>query len=204
MPPRRNRGRRKGAARKTPAAQGSISWRIFAAGFVAGLCSTFVGLYLYTNDLDTNLGAGIRNLLENRNSSEQPVETARQGPSSSPKPVFDFYTVLPEYETVIDEKQYRLETRKTQKKATHAEPSTAYILQAASYASFKDADKLKAKLALNGLMSNIEKVTVAGKGNFFRVRLGPYSNTNTMQDADKRLKSLGIKPLHLKVRAGNG
>ena len=109
--------------------------------------------------------------------------------------------MLPEYETVIDEKQYNRETRKT---PTVTKSSSAYILQAASYSSFKDADKLKAKLALNGLTSKIEKVTVAGKGNFYRVRLGPYSNAGTMRDVDKRLKSLGIKPMHLKVRASTG
>ncbi|HBE92294.1 MAG TPA: hypothetical protein DDW55_07105 [Gammaproteobacteria bacterium] len=203
MPPRKKRRSRKGAARKkTPANKGTHSWRTFAIGFIAGLCSAFGGLYLYKNDLDTNLGDGIRNLLESRSSPEQLADAAQQGQSSGPKPVFDFYTVLPEYETVIDEKQYQRETRKTQTETKSS--SAAYVLQAASYSSFKDADKLKAKLALNGLTSKIEKVTVAGKGNFYRVRLGPYSNAGTMRDVDKRLKSLGIKPMHLKVRASTG
>ncbi|MBW1855751.1 MAG: SPOR domain-containing protein, partial [Deltaproteobacteria bacterium] len=73
-------------------------------------------------------------------------------------------------------------------------------LQAASYSSFNDADKLKAKLALNGLTSRIEKISVDGKGQFYRVRLGPYSSTRTKKDVVKRLGALGIKPLHLKVK----
>lgn len=201
MPPRRKRNGRKGARKKAPANKGSLPWGVFAAGFLAGLCCAFAGLYLYQNDLDTNLGAGIKNLLENRSSPEQQATAAQQGQSSGPKPVFDFYTVLPEYETVIDEKQYQRETRKT---PTTTKSSSAYVLQAASYSSFKEADKLKAKLALNGLTSKIEKVTVAGKGNFYRVRLGPYSNAGTMRDVDKRLKSLGIKPMHLKVHVNTG
>ena len=201
MPPRRKRKGRKGAHKKAPANKGARSWRTFVVGFIAGLCSAFAGLYLYQNDLDTSLGAGIKNLLENRSTPEQQADAAQQGQNKGPKPVFDFYTVLPEYETVIDEKQYNRETRKT---PTVTKSSSAYVLQAASYSSFKDADKLKAKLALNGLTSKIEKVTVAGKGNFYRVRLGPYSNAGTMRDVDKRLKSLGIKPMHLKVRASTG
>lgn len=202
MPPRRKRSGRKGATRKpSPSSSAGSSWRGFAAGFVAGLVSAFLGLYLYQNDPDINLGAGIKNLLENRSTPEQPSGTADTAQANNPKPVFDFYTVLPEYETVIDEKQYRRETRK---EPAARKINTAYVLQAASYSSFKEADKLKAKLALNGLTAKIEKVTVAGKGNFYRVRLGPYSSTGTMSDVDKRLKSLGIKPMRLKVRSGAG
>jgi cell division septation protein DedD len=202
MPPRRKRSSHKGAKRKpAPSSSAGSTWRGFAAGFVAGLVSAFLGLYLYTNDPDINLGAGIKNLLENRSIPEQPSGTANPAQASNPKPVFDFYTVLPEYETVIDEKQYRRETRK---EPAARKTNTAYVLQAASYSSFKEADKLKAKLALNGLTAKIEKVTVAGKGNFYRVRLGPYSSTGTMSDVDKRLKSLGIKPMRLKVRSGAG
>ena len=202
MPPRRKRSGRKGAARKpSPGSSGSSSWKGFAAGFITGLASAFLGLYLYQSDPDLNLGAGIKNLLENRRVPEQQAVEVNQQQAKSPQPVFDFYTVLPEYETVIDEKQYRRETRK---EPAASQANTAYVLQAASYSSFKEADKLKAKLALNGLNSKIEKVTVAGKGNFYRVRLGPYSNTGTMRDVDKPLKSLGIKPMHLKVRSGAG
>jgi cell division protein FtsN len=104
--------------------------------------------------------------------------------------------VLPEYETVVDEKQFIQDVQKPAKKQ---EKESTYILQAASYSSFKDADKLKAKLALNGLSSRIEKISVEGKGQFYRVRLGPYSSTKTKKDVVKRLGTLGIKPLHLKV-----
>jgi cell division protein FtsN len=97
---------------------------------------------------------------------------------------------------VVDEKQFIHEVQKPAKKQ---EKESTYILQAASYSSFKDADKLKAKLALNGLSSRIEKISVEGKGQFYRVRLGPYSSTKTKKDVVKRLGALGIKPLHLKV-----
>ena len=90
MPPRRKRKGRKGAHKKAPANKGARSWRTFVVGFVAGLCSAFAGLYLYQNDLDTSLGAGIKNLLENRSTPEQQADAAQQGQNKGPKPVFDF------------------------------------------------------------------------------------------------------------------
>jgi len=199
MPPRKKRSGRKGARKTTGA--GGRAWGSLLAGFAAGVLVTLLGMFVYATSHDISFGAGIRNLLDNRSTPRQTVPEPQPRDTSSPRPVFDFYTVLPEYETVIDEKQYQ---REASKAPARKEPDIAYVLQAASYSSFKDADKLKAKLALNGLSSKIEKVTVTGKGDFFRVRLGPYSNPATMRDVDKRLRSLGIKPMHLKVRAGAG
>jgi cell division protein FtsN len=153
-------------------------------------------MYLYSSGMKISLGAGIKNLVKSRAVSTGSPVSKDTKKSSDPKPVFDFYTVLPEYETVVDEKQFIHEVQKPSRKQ---EAESTYILQAASYSSFKDADKLKAKLALNGLNSRIEKLSVEGKGQYYRVRLGPYSSTRTKKDVVKRLGELGIKPLHLKV-----
>ncbi len=193
MAARKKTGKRNGASRKTVS---GISWPVFIAGIFVGLVLSFSGMYLYSAGMKMSLGAGIKNLLDNR-MPERPVSVREeQKRPADPKPVFDFYTVLPEYETVVDENQFIREKSASSKKQTK---ESKYILQAASYSSFKDADKLKAKLALNGLSSRIEKISVEGKGQFYRVRLGPYSSTKTKKDVVKRLGTLGIKPLHLKV-----
>lgn len=76
----------------------------------------------------------------------------------------------------------------------------SYILQAAAYNRYADADRLKAKLAINGLQSEIQKVTVGNKRSYYRVRLGPYDRTIDAEDANRKLSKLGIKALRLKVR----
>ena len=195
MPRRKKANSRKGATRRT-ASTGSHRWGVFLAGLVAGVLLSAGGMYIYASGMKMTFGAGIKNLISNRavtteNASIKSVEKADE-----PKPVFDFYTVLPEYETVVDEKQF---IREPDKPGSIQQSQTSYILQAASYSSFKDADMLKAKLALNGLSSRIEKISVEGKGQYYRVRLGPYSSTRTKKDVVKRLGALGIKPLHLKV-----
>jgi len=195
MPPRKKARQRKGATRKSTQSR-IMSWPTFIAGILAGVVLSVGGMYIYASGMKMSLGAGIKNLVKSRAVSATVVESKDTKRTDDPKPIFDFYTVLPEYETVVDEKQFIHEVQKPAKKQ---EKESTYILQAASYSSFKDADKLKAKLALNGLSSRIEKISVDGKGQFYRVRLGPYSSTKTKKDVVKRLGMLGIKPLHLKV-----
>lgn len=195
MPARRKTQRHKGASR-TSAATSVNRLPAFIGGIIVGALISVAGMYIYASGMQMNLGAGIKNLVNSRAGSSEKAESKSSQQVNDPKPVFDFYTVLPEYETVVDEKQFIHDVQKPAKKK---EKESTYILQAASYSSFKDADKLKAKLALNGLSSRIEKISVEGKGQFYRVRLGPYSSTATKKDVVKRLGSLGIKPLHLKV-----
>ena len=195
MPARKKSRKGKGASRQS-APSASFRWPTFIAGILLGVLLSLGGMYIYASGMKMSLGAGIKNLLKNHAvGTDKTVRKNAQKPND-PSPVFDFYTVLPEYETVVDEKQFFNEV---QKPARKQEATSTYILQAASYSSFKDADKLKAKLALNGLNSRIEKISVEGKGQFYRVRLGPYSSTRTKKDVVKRLGALGIKPLHLKV-----
>lgn len=117
-----------------------------------------------------------------------------------PKPKFDFYTILPEFETVLPEP-------KGGKKTAKAEPPEVgvnYILQAASLANLEDADRLKAKLVLNGLDARIEKISIQGKGDYYRVRLGPYARLEELDTASGKLAQLGIKALRIKVKKAAG
>jgi len=73
------------------------------------------------------------------------------------------------------------------------------MLQAGSYQRESEAERLKANLALQGMVSKIQKVSIQGKGDFFRVRLGPYPSHQAMAEADKQLSRAGIKALRLKI-----
>ncbi len=146
-------------------------------------------------------GTGLNTLFtraEKRTSAASEKGASRTTPAELPKPKFDFYTILPEIETVLPEKDTLAET-KTIKLAT-PEKNVSYVLQAASFASFEDADRLKAKLALNGLVTHIQKVTVEGKGEYHRVRLGPYDNVEELNAVNKHLRELGINALRLRIK----
>ena len=126
---------------------------------------------------------------------QKPAETERL-----PKPKLDFYTILPEFETVLPEPR-------TGRKTVRAEPSETgvnYILQAGSFGNHEDADRLKASLTLSGLETHIEKVAIEDKGAYYRVRLGPYPSIEALDAASARLTQLGIKALRIKVKKGAG
>lgn len=135
-------------------------------------------------------------------SNKKPAEPEEKKPEAErpPKPKFDFYTILPEFETVLPEP-------KITKKTAKAEPPEAgvnYILQAASLANLDDADRLKAKLVLNGLDARIEKISIQGKGEYYRVRIGPYAKLEELDAASGKLAQLGIKALRIKVKKAAG
>jgi len=136
---------------------------------------------------------GLAGLL--RKTTEPPREPPKPAVTKpAPKPELEFYTILLKDETVLPER------RGSRARTAKAEEGVRYMLQAASFAAFADADRLKAKLALNGLVANVQKVSIEGKGDFYRVRLGPYGNLAELDDANQRLKQLGIKALQLRVK----
>lgn len=122
---------------------------------------------------------------------------ATKAPADAPKPKYDFYTILPEIETVLPEG----EPLSASKPAGVARrEGVSYVLQAGSFARFDDADRLRAQLTLNGFTAHIQKVTIEGKGEYHRVRLGPYGEIADLDEADRRLRVLGIRGLRLKVK----
>lgn len=143
--------------------------------------------------------------------SAAPKATARK--SEEPKPPaeaprtgktrYDFYTILPESETLLPDRGVRT-TDKTAK-AERAEAGVSYVLQAGSFNNFKDADELKARLALAGLVAQIQKVSIEGRGDYYRVRLGPYEKLDKLDATEQRLKQMGItRTLALKVKKPAG
>lgn len=148
-------------------------------------------------DGGTQLGTGLKALYEQhrqRATAEQPGPPNE--PSRKPPPIakFDFYTVLPEIERVMPDDFKDVEVQPER----GAKP-VAYILQAASYANYVDADRLKANLALSGFEPTVQKVVIEGKGVYYRVRLGPYASKRKMKNDRQRLAKLGISSLPLRL-----
>lgn len=126
--------------------------------------------------------------------------TAKTPQPPPPKPKLDFYTVLPEIETVLPDRDSRAKPTK----AERAETGARYVLQVGSFASYSEADQLKAKLALQGMQAQIQKVVIEGKGEYHRVRLGPYRKLDDLDAVSQRLQKQGIKTLRLKLKGAAG
>jgi cell division protein FtsN len=118
-----------------------------------------------------------------------PKEEQKPEVKPGPKmPQFDFYTILPEKEVVVPE--YEIKTRTREERVGKAKEAH-YIMQAGSFKTFKEADRLRAKLALMGIESRVQKAKV-GSVNWYRVKLGPYAQTDSVNTIRARLRQHGI------------
>jgi cell division protein FtsN len=141
-----------------------------------------------------------------REAVREPGKLAKAEPVPD-KPRFDFYKILPGVEdakvqadakksadrVVVDqakdkgvEKSPDKATVKAPDKLASVEPTPAvklperFWLQAGSFATEADAENLKARLAFAGWQASVQQGTVPDKGTRFRVRLGPYDNTDEL------------------------
>lgn len=67
-----------------------------------------------------------------------------------------------------------------------------YALQAGSFRSDRDAETMKAKLALAGFHSVIQRVKIGSQGTYYRVRLGPYNDKGRLHREQKQLSQRGF------------
>jgi cell division protein FtsN len=126
------------------------------------------------------------------------TEAPKQEKKPEPGPVlpqFDFYTILPEKEVIVPD--YEINTRAREERVGQAK-TASYILQAGSFKDFKDADGLRAKLALMGIESKVEKAKV-GTVVWNRVKLGPYTQMTSVSTIRARLRENGIDVLVIEV-----
>ena len=120
----------------------------------------------------------------------------------SEKPRFDFYKILPGGEEPKTSAERRPSDRGAErandKGAEVARPEPApksgdrFWLQAGAFASAADAEDMKARLALSGGEAAIQTVAMPDKTQRYRVRLGPYDNTDELNRMKKELGSRGF------------
>jgi cell division protein FtsN len=109
------------------------------------------------------------------------------------KPRFEFYKILTDkQDNTTRAGSGRGQATAPQAGGQPAAKGSSYFLQAASFTSVDDADKLKAKLALLGMEASVQTATIPDKGVRYRVRLGPYSSTGELNKANTVLKQNGI------------
>ena len=89
--------------------------------------------------------------------------------------------------------------------ASPAAPDTAtpsagqYLLQAGAFRNAAQADDLKARIALLGLVGRVEVVQTPA-GEMHRVRLGPYATASELELAKQKLGGGGIEAVAIRVK----
>jgi cell division protein FtsN len=135
------------------------------------------------------------------------VAKSDKGDATADKPRFDFYKILPGVEepkvqaeskktqdrAVVEQAKERAAEKSAPKTAEKApekvasvettpatKPAERFWLQAGSFTAEADAENLKARLAFAGWQANVQQGTLPDKGIRYRVRLGPYDNTDEL------------------------
>jgi cell division protein FtsN len=112
------------------------------------------------------------------------------------KPRYDFFTVLPEMEVIVPEQELS-ESGSTDPAATRIEGEGSYLLQVGSFRQADDAEQMKARLALLGIVARIQTVTV-NDATWHRVRIGPVEGARKADDIRQQLTESGIDSLVMK------
>ena len=127
------------------------------------------------------------------------AETARSGESKAAdaKPRFDFYKILPGQEVPVTEKELRAAAKSPDKSGA---PKDLYFVQAGSFQNPADADNLKARLALAGLVASVEPANLPDKGIWYRVRLGPFTQLDEINRIRATLAQNGVDASLVKIK----
>lgn len=130
--------------------------------------------------------------------SQQDMEApAAATPPAEPHPAerFDFYELLPKFEVVIPETER--DARADSSPAAVEQPGN-YVLQAGSFSTYTDADRMRAQLALLGVESRIQKVSIDER-TYHRVRIGPITNLNELNAVRGRLRDALVEVMVIRL-----
>jgi cell division protein FtsN len=106
------------------------------------------------------------------------------------KPRFEFYKVLTDKQDTTPMPAEKGSGKPGQKAQSGAKE--VYYLQAGSFPSAEDADKMKARLSMLGMDVSVQTATIPDKGTWHRVRLGPYKGADEMNKVSAMLKQNGV------------
>jgi len=113
-----------------------------------------------------------------------------------PEPQFEFYEMLPKFEVVVPERDGRV-PRESAGGNPVRRPG-AYVLQAGSFRNSADADRVRALIALQGVESTIQRVTI-DQDTWHRVRVGPITNLQKLEETRSKLRQAQIEALVIRV-----
>ena len=186
----KGRDYRKGSARRSRGGSSFSGWTGLALGLALGLAAA-AGVWRFKS----------RPLPEpSAPKSKKPApmsagDELTQAPAAGSSTEYTFYDRLKNFEVVIPEKDK--DVHRDLRPAPETRPGT-YVLQAGSYRSFAEADRVRAQLALQGVESKVQKVTVDAD-TWHRVRVGPITSLEELNRIRTRLRQADVDALVIRV-----
>jgi len=130
-----------------------------------------------------------------RGATVVPTQAPIAGEEPHPATRFDFYEILPKFEVVLP--AVESEANPDSESVSIDAPGN-YVLQAGSFTKPADAERMRANLALLGIESQLQRVSIDDDV-YHRVRVGPTSKLNELNAVRRRLWDAEIEVLLIKV-----
>jgi cell division protein FtsN len=180
------------ARRKKPGkkSQGTPAWMWLMTGILIGLGLAY---YLWSKGFIPQPQVDATVTEESVPADTEEVAPATGEPKKSR---YDFFTVLPEMEVIVPEQELSKKSQPRETATVQAD-SDSYLLQVGSFREKSDAEQMKARLALLGIATRIQTVTV-NDATWHRVRVGPVSGARQADEMRKQLTDNGIDSLVMK------
>ncbi|MDP9066030.1 MAG: SPOR domain-containing protein [Pseudomonadota bacterium] len=173
---------------------GFSGWTGAACGLAVGLAIAGI-VYIKERPIEAPYAQNGKPMKRRSRSVEAGESEAADAAGDEGPKTYDFYSKLPKFEVVVPEKD------KEVKPDLRAMPETrrgTYVLQAGSYKNFADADRIRAQLALQGVESKIQKVSV-DQDTWHRIRIGPISQLNELNRLRNILRKTDVDVLVIRV-----
>lgn len=166
------------------------SWVWGAFGLTVGLS---VAAAIYVKDRETQAGRPVAARAEP--ASEMVAVTPANDIPPVPESRFKFYDMLPNFEVVIPEEDTVV---RNDSQPTPINTPGIFVLQAGSFSRHVDADRMKARLAMLGITSRIQKVSVDDK-DYHRVRIGPVDSLDQVNSLRGQLRDASVDIMVIRV-----
>ena len=166
---------------------------IWKRQLAVSLCLAVAGVvYLKDHKLDAPAASAGKPVKKRSHGSDAPE--AGEAAVDEPK-TYAFYEMLPKFEVVVPEKDK--DVRPDIKPVPETRSGT-YVLQVGSYKNSADAERVRAKLALQGIESHAQKVTIEND-TWYRIRIGPTSKLDELNRTRGILHKADVDALVIRV-----
>lgn len=188
------RARLSGRDYKRSSGGGGIVWtryRQFGIGLALGLG---VALVVYISD-HRQQPVVAEEQPQPRANAKGKAAASVDADAETPAAQYDFYDMLPKFEVVVPEKER--DVRSDLPSAPVTRPGV-YFLQAGSYRNQPDAERVREKLAKQGIVAIVQRVAV-DTDVWHRVRIGPISDLKQLNATRQNLRSADIDAIVVRV-----
>jgi cell division protein FtsN len=185
---------RRGGRGASRAQQGTPAWMWLLTGILIGLGLAW---YLFAKGYIPQPATETLETEATTTDSAANGEEVAPRSGDSKREQYDFFTVLPEMEVVVPEQELSRQAQPEVASAPTAAAGGSYLLQVGSFRAASDAEQLKARLALLGVVARVQSVTV-NDVTWHRVRVGPVSSAREADELRSRLADNGVDSLVMK------